>query len=166
MGLSDLDEIAGFDGFGNALAVVDWVARDEDVDSLIFMNFLDHNEPACLRKPAKSNAERQAKWRAENPPKKKAVTESNESNAREEKRRSKPIAKKTAIPENWLPKPETLDSLTAEFKHDAGDYIAPFIDACKAKNYLYADFEAAFRNCVRKDWPQLRVAPAKQGASW
>jgi hypothetical protein len=97
MGLSDLDEIAGFEGFGEALEVVGWVISEESSDSLIFPNFVEFNEPAILRKkPAKSNAERQAEFR-QRKAEKECVTKSNESNAREEKRREDKSIRKTKI---------------------------------------------------------------------
>lgn len=81
MTLCDLDDIAGFDGFGDAMSTVGWV-REDDASTLRFPNFREYNEPACLRRPAKTGAERQRKYRA-----KMAVTKSDESDAREEKRR-------------------------------------------------------------------------------
>ena len=63
MNTSDLDEIAGFDGFGEALVGVGWVQIDDDRDSVIFLKFLEHNELASEREQPKSNAERQRKWR-------------------------------------------------------------------------------------------------------
>ena len=84
---TDLDEIAGFSGFSDALEIVGWLESNDDSMLLIFKNFCEFNEPSVLRKKEPmSNAERQKKHRL-----KKAlensVTNSNESNAREEKRR-------------------------------------------------------------------------------
>lgn len=59
----ELDSIAGFAGFGDAMTAVGWVIRGDD-NSLIFPNFREFNEPACLRKPAESDAERQRRYRA------------------------------------------------------------------------------------------------------
>jgi hypothetical protein len=95
--VSDIDDIAGFVGFGEALEAVGWVSDDGD-NTLIFPNFLEFNEPACLRCKPMSNAERQAKYRqkksetyvnSDNP--KSRVTKVTKSNAREEKRRDKEI---------------------------------------------------------------------------
>lgn len=88
--LLDLDSIAGFPGFGGAMAAVGWV-RQEDCKGLVFPNFLEFNEPACLRASALTGAQRQARHRE----RKRAelmgngvrVTKSNASNGREEKRR-------------------------------------------------------------------------------
>lgn len=85
MTLEDLDDVAGFDGFGAALERVGWV-RVDGPKSLRFPNFLEFNEPACLRRPAKTSAERQRDYRLRHP-KQTSVTESNGSNDREEKRR-------------------------------------------------------------------------------
>lgn len=75
------------------------------------------------------------------------------------KQKKKYIAKnggKTPIPDGWQPNQKTIYTLTAEIGMDASPYIEPFIDACRAKDYQYKDFDAAFRNCVRQDWPKLR----------
>ena len=89
--IDDVDAIAGFPGFGDALESAGWLVRGEDHNSLVFPNFLEHNSPACLRKAPLSNAERQRVFRerqkAKNHAGKQRVTNRNESNGREEKRR-------------------------------------------------------------------------------
>jgi hypothetical protein len=80
--LDDLDLIAGFRGFGLALKFVGWVIEIDD-NSLVFPNFLEFNEPACLRVNPKTNAERQREFRA----RRTSVTDVTKSNGREEKRR-------------------------------------------------------------------------------
>lgn len=72
-------------------------------------------------------------------------------------RKVKPLA--STIPENWVPSEATIQRLAGEFRFSNGDgerYIAAFRDACKAKGYEYRDFNAAFSNCVRQDWPRYR----------
>jgi hypothetical protein len=72
-------------------------------------------------------------------------------------RKHKPLAR--TIPDNWMPSENTLNRLGSEFKFTNGDaerYIAAFCDQCKAKGYEYRDFDAAFSNCVRQDWPKFR----------
>lgn len=96
----DLDEIAGFSGFSDALETVGWLEADENRMLLIFKNFCEFNEPSVLRKKEPlSNAERQRRHRlktAEN----KSVTKNNDSNDREEKiREEKNI--KTIAPEGF-----------------------------------------------------------------
>jgi len=56
------------EGFASALQKVGWLEVTEE--GLRFPKFLNHNSPARSRKPAKSNAERQAEYRA----RKKGVT--------------------------------------------------------------------------------------------
>jgi hypothetical protein len=63
------------------------------------------------------------------------------------------------ISDGWQPKPETLQALYAEIGADARPHIEPFIDVCRAKHYRYADFDAAFKKCVREDWAKLRGKP-------
>lgn len=68
---------------------------------------------------------------------------------------------KSRISDDWSPKPQTVDNLSREFglcvPEDIDRYVAAFRDACTAKGYEYADFDAAFRNCVRQDWPKFRA---------
>lgn len=77
------------------------------------------------------------------------------------KKTKTPRAKLTlhALPENWTPSDRTVERLASQFRFSNGDaerYAAAFRDACAAKGYRYADFDAAFSNCVRQDWPKFR----------
>jgi hypothetical protein len=63
------------------------------------------------------------------------------------------------LPEGWRPQDATMATLCLEFSLSADDmerYITGFRDACASKGYRYKDFDAAFRNSVRQDWPKLR----------
>lgn len=65
-----------------------------------------------------------------------------------------------ALPDDWSPGEKTTENLAREFSltpEDIARYVGAFRDACAAKGYRYNDFDAAFRNCVRKDWPGLRT---------
>jgi hypothetical protein len=68
--------------------------------------------------------------------------------------------RKRPLPASWNPSNSTIDRLSREFglrvPEDVERYVAAFRDACNAKGYQYADFDAAFCNCVRQDWPKLR----------
>lgn len=83
----------------------------------------------------------------------------------QEPNKDKDIARKRATakstpPAGWKPKAETAEKLRTEFRLPAGgieSYTEAFLDACSAKGYMYADFDAAFRNCVRQDWPKFRM---------
>jgi hypothetical protein len=83
MSLLDLDRIAGFEGFAESLRDVGWV-REIDPITLIFDNFLEFNQPACLRITPKTNAERQAEYRARKQAEKEGVTKVTKSNGRAE----------------------------------------------------------------------------------
>lgn len=141
MSLSDLDDVAGFEGFAEALKSVGWV-RPGDDNSLLFPNFLEFNEPACLRRIPKTNAERQRLFRKKHPSKqrpKQRVTRSNESNAREEKRREEEEANASSSapgepakkkPARSPPKPrernalfDALAEITGSDPHVTGSHV-------------------------------------------
>lgn len=66
---------------------------------------------------------------------------------------------KRPISEGWTPSGKTVERLSREFglvPEDVDRYVAAFHDACNANGYVYKDFDAAFSNCVRQDWPRLR----------
>lgn len=69
------------------------------------------------------------------------------------------------LPEGWTPKDSTVDRLSREFglrvPEDVNRYVAAFHDICKSKGYRYANFDSAFANCVRQDWPKLRDKSGK-----
>ena len=66
---------------------------------------------------------------------------------------------KRPISDDWLPSEKTIARLGAEFKlsqTQIQQYFDHFVAACKSKDYRYKDFDAAFSNSVRADWPRLR----------
>lgn len=69
-------------------------------------------------------------------------------------------AAKRPLPDDWVPASAVVERLSREFglrvPEDVNRYVAAFRDACRAKGYEYADFDAAFANCVRQDWPKFR----------
>jgi hypothetical protein len=89
--LVDIDDIAGVSGFGNALFESGWVDVDEERKLLRFANFLEYNEPACLRRQAMTDKERQRRYRGKRNVAKQSsgerVTKVTKRNGREEKRR-------------------------------------------------------------------------------
>ena len=69
------------------------------------------------------------------------------------------------LPTDWLPSRQTSERLCREFglvPEDVDRYVAAFHDICRAKGYEYKDFDAAFANSVRQDWPKLRVGRPAQ----
>lgn len=65
------------------------------------------------------------------------------------------------LPSDWLPSQGTIERLSREFglrvPEDVERYVAAFHDICKAKGYQYQDFDSAFANSVRQDWPKYRA---------
>lgn len=139
-----IDKLVGVTGFAEAMQFAGWLQQR---DKMLCMPHFDNHNSESAKKRALTQ-KRQSRFRNANvtqlPLPDKIRKEVNTSHG------------KSVIPEGWKPKPETVESLTAQFGFDASAYVAPFTDACKAKDYRYKDFEAAFRNCVRQDWPKLR----------
>jgi hypothetical protein len=174
--IDDLDQIAGAPGIGRAMNVVRWAIAKNGVT---LPNFKEFNVPLTPAEKQKSYRQRHHKGNG-------AVTETlpSEGNenlqnvtSREEKRRNKKDipAKKPAgahlpkgrkksdlhsLPADWAPSEATVKRLAIEFRlhipEDVDRYLAAFKDACQAKDYHYKNFDAAFCNCVRQDWPKLR----------
>lgn len=75
------------------------------------------------------------------------------------KRKSAATAKQP-LPDHWFPKPTDVARLAAELGLQPTvvevTYADAFRDACAAHGYVYLNHDAAFRNCVRGDWPKLR----------
>lgn len=158
---ADVDSLCHQKGFTVALVSVGWLVVDKDAERVTIPKFDRHNGESAKKRILKN--ERQSRWR-QNKEQNVDAPVSTQASTREEKRRintkrETPASKKSPIPENWTPKLETVERLTGEFGFINGDaerYIDAFRDACKAKGYEYIDFDAAFANCVRKDWPGLR----------
>lgn len=68
------------------------------------------------------------------------------------------------LPEGWCPAEQTTERLRREFglrvPEDVERYVVAFRDICRAKGYTYRDFDSAFANCVRQDWPKFRNGQA------
>ena len=92
MALSDIDDIVGVPGFGEAMLEVGWVVL-HDEKGLIFPNFSEHNVPHKMRSEPKSAADRARQYRA-----RKRVTARHETSRREEKRREENIEIQPAAP--------------------------------------------------------------------
>lgn len=89
MELSDIDDIVGVPGFGEAMLQVGWVTL-HDEKGLIFPNFSEHNVPNKMRSEPKSAADRAREYRD----RKRGVsrvTARHETSRREEKRREENI---------------------------------------------------------------------------
>ena len=80
------------------------------------------------------------------------------------KGKGKGAAEQLPLPDGWGPSDQTIERLSREFglvPEDVARYVAAFQDVCKAKGYRYKDFDAAFSNSVRQDWPKMRDRSGK-----
>lgn len=161
-----LDALIKCPGFSNSMIRVSWLG--EDSEGLFIPNFDKHNGETSKKRALKN--QRQSKWRQNGDATVDADVDASRStklSTREEKRRDKDISPKRellAVPDGWTPSEQCVENLSREFglrvPEDVNRYVAAFHDACKAKGYRYKDFDAAFRNCVRQDWPKLRNGSA------
>lgn len=108
--IEDLDEMAGIPGFGKAIEKAGWASYDDERKCVVLKDFTEWNDQDFKETP-KSNAERQKAFRD----RKKIgsqvpVTNSNESNAREEKRREENNKPQTPFTHSL---PETLEAKAA-----------------------------------------------------
>lgn len=65
-----------------------------------------------------------------------------------------------AFPPDFSPSESTTEYLVREYSlapEDIARYVDAFRDRCLAKGYRYVDWDAAFRNCVKDDWPKYRA---------
>jgi len=86
--LSDLDDMVGIPGFGEAMESVGWVVYNEEDCSVTLPNFIEYNTTGKERSAtAKSNAERQKEYRDRKKSNENNVTRNVTRNRREEKRR-------------------------------------------------------------------------------
>lgn len=141
----DIDILLSQPGFSKAMQEVDWMHYDQKAQEVVVPKFDIHNSQSAKKRAQASN--RQAKWRSGTDAKKQRGAKT-----------------KRQLPPDWTPSQEVVAALTNEYSWQNGDadkYLSAFKDACASKGYVYADFDAAFRNCVRADWPKLRSgAPA------
>jgi len=70
---------------------------------------------------------------------------------------------KTAIPENFTIS-ESVRKWAAEKGHLFLEiHLENFINSCKAKGYTYADWDAAFRNAISKNWAKVEQSAGSSG---
>lgn len=166
--LDTLDNAAGIDGFGEAMASVEWAIYDAEKQTVTLPNFTEYNAPA--KHSARSTAaKRQAKYRANIKAKSDAsryasrdVTNGVTSNVREEKRREEnkehndtklspaPTPKtkrKTAVPDEF---PITAEMIVwANERAPAAELsleTEKFLNYWKAKGETRADWLASWRS--------------------
>jgi hypothetical protein len=173
MDLLDIDTIAKFSGFGDAMDDAGWVRLDEASNCLVFPNFLEFNEPACLRKKPLTTKERVARYRARKNSQehdiKDSVTDVTKCNAREEKRRVEKKKGESPLP----PFPANLD--TNSFRSAWAEWLQyrkerkPKVTPTGAKRTLAMLSEwgperacAAIHYTIAKGWQGI-VEPDRRG---
>jgi hypothetical protein len=152
-----LNHIAGVTGFAEAMHNVGWLDMKPDGSfGCSLPNFDRHNGKTAKTRVLTAKRVATHKLRNGNG----ALTQ--EALPREEKRREdKDTSRKglQPVPKDWKPNERTVENLSREFglvPEDVDRYVAAFHDACASKGYRYKDFDAAFRNSVRQDWPKFR----------
>ncbi|QFY42976.1 YdaU family protein [Candidatus Methylospira mobilis] len=64
----------------------------------------------------------------------------------------------TAINENFEPSEAVLSWYARQgYTEPIAAHVDSFVNKCKAKNYRYADWDAAFRNAITDDWARSRT---------
>ena len=96
MALSDIDDIVGVPGFGEAMLGVGWVVL-HDEKGLVFPNFSEHNVPNKMRSEPKSAADRARDYRDRKRGASR-VTARHETSRREEKRREEEYIPAAPVP--------------------------------------------------------------------
>lgn len=71
---------------------------------------------------------------------------------------------KTAIPEDFGVSEAVLKWATEQGHTHLQQHLESFIDKAKSKQYQYADWDAAFREAIRKNWAGVGASPSKPAA--
>lgn len=74
--------------------------------------------------------------------------------SRERTRTRKPT--KTTVPDNFAVSPAVRDWAVRKGYGNLEQHLEAFVGKAQAQGYVYADWDAAFRNAVRDDWAGLR----------
>lgn len=166
MSLGDLDDLAGYPGFGRALEAAGWVRSDCD-NYLRFPNFCEYNEPAALRKPAKTNAARCREYReklrqlaqAEQP--KRRATRATRSDAPEKRREENTTTTSSSLataPEEEVVCPEVPEAAPSGPTEPPSPVVMTFPTVGgKAKTW---DLTEAHLAKYVEAWPNLDVRAA------
>jgi hypothetical protein len=79
--------------------------------------------------------------------------------AREPKARPKPRAMKTSIPDGFGVSDRVKSWADEKGLGNLGEHLDAFRRKVAAKDYRYADWDAAFMEAIREDWAKLRGRP-------
>lgn len=160
----DVDEITGVPGFAEAIEASGWAEFDRENGGMTLPNFGEHNTAVLERNAAA--AERQRKYRERKRSgvmQERDVTRDVTSNAREDKNREDkkeqkpPRAKRGGIPKDFGISPSTREWANANgYGQTLEAHLEYFRDYAESNGKTYADWDKAFRNCVRGDWGGIR----------
>jgi hypothetical protein len=157
-----VDEMIGWPGFMAALVVVEWAQTDGE--SLSLPRFEAHNGQSAKRRAMEADRKREAR--------KPSAPDADKFRTREEKRREEdkkkelePVARKRASPKHSCPKGFGISDGVRKWATEKGYdrlelHLENFLLACEAKEYKYADWDAAFKQAIRNDWAKLTSKPA------
>jgi hypothetical protein len=143
-----MDQIIGWDGFSRAMVDVGWLAID--IHGFLQMpEFSEHNGKSSKIRAEDSKRKKQSRNNPES-----SGQKSDKYGTRVEKRRvnknNKPKPPVFPIPEDFALSAELIAYAAKQGVNDRlelEDFTEGFINSCKAKPYLYADF-----NCAWKTW--------------
>lgn len=154
-----MDQIIGWNGFSKAMVDVGWLAID--INNFLQMpEFAEHNGKSSKIRAEDSKRKKQSRNNPEN-----SGQKPDKTGTRVEKRRvnknNKQKPPTTTIPEDFTLSPELITYAAKKGVTDLlelEDFTESFINSCKAKPYMYADF-----NCAWKNWFRGRNKGGKNG---
>lgn len=171
--ISDIDDMVGYEGFGDAMASVGWLIFNEDECTLTLPNFSEYNTSGADRSAkGKTGAERQREYRERKKQEKSVmksdvthnVTSDITSNRREDKIRedNKDIQKKPKSTKTFIPNDFKVSERVEAWAKEKGFanldlHLENFISACKAKGYQYVDFDEALMSAIRNNWAKVEA---------
>ncbi len=158
--LKTLDTICGVEGFGDCMARIQWVI--EDVNGLIFRNYLQDNSSAEERKRS-SDADRQRRKRERDKGVTAAVTENVTVTHREEKRR---------VDKNTIPRArdEVWDEVAkiwfaGDVKKPDAARVGKLVRDIKAHGGTAKDVNQRIQR-YKKEWPDAECTPEAVVKHW
>lgn len=175
--LSDIDDMVGIPGFGEAMAAVGWAVEDVEAGTVTLPNFSEYN--TCGKdRAAEKNAERQRRFREKRKveqAEKSNVTDDVTNNDREEKRREEEKSvvraspRGSRLPHDELPKDWRNWALSERPDLDPDSVFARFADYWRAQpgaKGRKSDWLATWRNWVRDQRAMPRVVASQDAKPW
>lgn len=169
--LSDIDDMVGIPGFGDAMVAVGWAVFDEEELTVTLPNFNEYNTSGRERSAsAKSGAERQREYRERQKSQESDVTRDVTRNRREDKRREELTTsslrsevvsdddanrktsgtpkRATQLPDDFAPD-GTAETIAADLGVSLSAELPKFRDYHAARGKPMKDWQAALRTWLR-----------------